>query len=82
MVSYVKVMLQQESGKVVTAYVYGATRSILCGAGLNYAVDAEKYLHIPLVVLFPSAYAGYHAYKNKDRIVWWMRDRIRTLPPS
>jgi hypothetical protein len=81
MVPYVTVMLQQESGKVVTAYVYGATRSILCGAGLNYAVDAEKYLHIPLVVLFPSAYAGYHTYKNKDRIMWWISNIVRRPPP-
>jgi hypothetical protein len=44
------------------------TRSFILGAGLYYSVSIEKYWHIPLVILFPSAYAGYHSFKNKEII--------------
>ena len=46
-----------------------ASNGVLLGAGLCFAIQTENYLHIPLVVLFPPIYAGYHAYKNKDAIV-------------
>ena len=35
---------------------------MILGAGLAYAVEQEKYAHIPFVILFPTAYAGYHMY--------------------
>ena len=44
------------------------TRSFLFGAGLYYSISIEKYSHIPLVFLFPSAYAGYHTFKNKEKV--------------
>ena len=47
---------------------YTTTRSFILGAGLYYSVSIEKYWHIPLVILFPSAYAGYHTFKNKDAV--------------
>ncbi len=43
---------------------YTTTRSFLCGIGLAYAIANENYTHIPIVILAPSIYAGYHAYKN------------------
>ena len=57
---------------IMTNYVIGFQRSILLGMGLSYAIETEKYLHIPLTILFPSAYAGYQAYKNRDDIVRWI----------
>jgi hypothetical protein len=50
-------------------YVFGTTRNILSGAGLCYAIQNQKYLEIPLTIFFPSVYAGYHLFKNKDWII-------------
>ena len=53
---------------VISLHKFGIMRNIILGAGLAYAVEQEKYTHIPLVILFPTAYAGYHAYMNRDCI--------------
>ena len=45
-----------------------STRSFFLGAGLYYSISLEKYWHVPLVILFPSAYAGYHTFKNKEQV--------------
>ena len=47
--------------------------SFLLGSGLSYAIQNEKYMHIPLVLLFPTAYTGYHVYKNKESITQYIR---------
>ena len=54
----------------------GSTRNILLGGGLAYAVQQEKYYHIPIVFLVPSVYAGYQAFNNKDTIAAWVREKI------
>jgi hypothetical protein len=46
--------------------------SLLLGAGICYTFESQKYLHIPLVILSPSIYAGYHCYKNKENILEWL----------
>lgn len=43
-------------------------RNILLGAGLAFCIQQENYYHIPLVVMFPSVYAGYHTFKNRDTL--------------
>jgi hypothetical protein len=43
-------------------------RSILGGAGLAYAWEQDKYWHMPLIVLAPSVYAGYHMFKARDEV--------------
>lgn len=47
----------------------GIGRGFLLGSSLAYAIEKEKYLEIPVLILFPTAYAGYYAYKNKEYIV-------------
>jgi hypothetical protein len=47
----------------------GPARNILLGTGLCYSVKNEYYSHIPLIVLFPSIYVGYHLYENKDQLI-------------
>jgi hypothetical protein len=49
--------------------IFGTTRNILAGAGLCYAIQQEKYLEIPLTLITPSIYAGYHLFKEKERII-------------
>ena len=55
---------------------YTAFRSLLLGAGLCYAIGEEKYLHLPVTVVFPSVYAGYQLYKNKDAVAEWTRTKL------
>jgi hypothetical protein len=59
--------------QIVTQYVFGTTRNLILGAGLCYAVKKEEYSHIPLIVFFPSIYAGYHLYSNKEAVKDWMK---------
>ena len=59
----------------VTRTIHLITRtpihSFLLGAGICYTIESKKYLHIPLVILSPPVYAGYHFYKNKENILEW-----------
>ena len=57
----------------VQHYVFGTTRNILAGAGLCYALQKENYLEIPITLLFPSVYAGYHLFKNKANVEDWLK---------
>jgi len=66
--------INAEGTKIITNYAFGPTRNILLGAGLCYAVQMDKYLHIPVIILFPAIYTGYHMYKHKEKIVRWIRD--------
>ena len=59
----------------VQHYVFGTTRNILAGAGLCYAIQNQNYLEVPLTIFFPSVYAGYHLYKNKDPVAKWIRQK-------
>jgi hypothetical protein len=56
-----------------TYYIFGPTRNILMGASLAYAVEKkENYLYFPIILVFPSVYAGYHIYNNKEAIKEWL----------
>lgn len=55
-------------------FVYGTTRNLLAGAGLCYSIENEKYIHIPLTIFFPSIYAGYNLFKNKDDVIKVVKD--------
>ena len=46
------------------------------GGGLAYSIQQKTYDHIPLVVIFPSVYAGYQAFANRDSIAEWMRKKL------
>ena len=48
----------------------GIVSSFLLGSGLCYSIQTEKYWHIPVVLLFPTAYSGYQVYKNKNIILY------------
>ena len=43
-------------------------RSIVMGAGICYAIEENKYWHLPITFLFPSVYAGYQAYKHRGLV--------------
>ena len=54
----------------------GIVSSFLLGVGLSYSVETENYSHIPLALFFPTAYLGYHIFKNKDIIEQNLKKRI------
>ena len=41
--------LNVDTGKVINHYFFGTTRNILLGLSLGYAVQNEKYYHIPII---------------------------------
>jgi uncharacterized membrane protein len=53
------------------------TRSLIAGAALAWSVKNENYSHIPLIFLFPSAYAGYHGYQNKEAIITYVKSILK-----
>jgi hypothetical protein len=59
-----------DTSKVLTHQFihFTPSRSFILGAGLYYSISLEKYWHVPLVILFPSAYAGYHTFKNREAV--------------
>ena len=66
--------MQPVTNTIITHCVVGTTRNILLGAGLCFAIQNEYYLHIPIILLTPSVYAGYHLYKNKERVTKWINE--------
>ena len=53
-------------------HLSGTVRNLLLGGSLYYTVEREEYTHIPVIIIVPSIYAGYHAHQNKDAIVDWI----------
>lgn len=62
--------------KVIYNYIFGNTRNIILGAGLYFAIEKKEYIHIPIIVAFPTIYAGYNLNKNKENIVKWIRNNL------
>ena len=58
--------------------IFTPARNFLCGAGLAYSISNEKYAHIPLIVVVPSAYAGYQVYIHRDKIADWFKTVLRS----
>jgi len=56
----------------VNHFVFSSFRNILLGAGLCYAIENTNYHHIPVIVLFPSMYAGYQTYSNRDNNISYL----------
>ena len=59
--------------EMIRYIVKSPLHTLLLGAGLCYTIQSNQYAHIPLVIVCPSIYAGYHCYKNKDQIAEWIR---------
>jgi hypothetical protein len=49
-------------------------RNILLGGGMAYCIQQENYYHIPLVIIIPSVYAGYHTYKNRAELQQFLKE--------
>jgi hypothetical protein len=55
---------------------YNTLRNLFCGIGLGYAFQNKYYLHVPLIVIFPTPYIGYQSYKNRDNIINYVKEII------
>jgi len=64
---------------IITYYINGTIRNLFCGAGLCYAIQRESYSHVPIILAFPSVYAGYHAYSRKEELLLWTRQQMKAL---
>lgn len=64
--------LATESVRHTIVHLSGTVRNLLLGGSLYYTVEREEYTHIPVIIVFPSIYSGYHLHKNKDTIVDWI----------
>ena len=38
------------------------------GFSFAYAVEKKKYIHLPIILFFPTIYTGYQVFKNRDSI--------------
>lgn len=54
-------------------YNIGVVRNVLLGAGLCYAIEKENYWHLPVIFVFPSIYAGYQIFQNRDIVKQWIK---------
>jgi len=59
--------------RYITNHHFGSFRNVLLGAGLCYAVQNEKYTHLPVIFIFPSIYAGYNLFENKEDVIKWLK---------
>lgn len=48
---------------------YGALRNVLLGGATAFALEKGYYLHLPIIFLFPSPYAGYQIYRNREDVL-------------
>tara|TARA_R110002111_G_scaffold66137_7_gene108010 strand:+ start:2187 stop:2432 length:246 start_codon:yes stop_codon:yes gene_type:complete len=62
----------------------GIVSGLLVGGGVMHAIHNKNYHHVPLPVLLPGAYTGYHTMKNiyqyefkqtKDGVEWYNANR-------
>jgi hypothetical protein len=59
--------------KYITNHHFGSVRNLLLGASLCFAVQKERYTHLPIILVAPSIYAGYNLFENKDDVVNWIK---------
>ena len=62
----------------LSLYHFGPVRNILMGAGFAYAVEKDaSWWHYPLIFVFPTPYAGYNAFKQREAIRSSFQDLLR-----
>lgn len=61
-------MLKEKFPQFIKLQHFTPARSILFGAGLAFAFEKKKLWHLPAVVLVPSVYVGYQAFKARDAV--------------
>ena len=67
--------MQQIMKEPITIFTHGVVRNFLGGASLCYALEQKAYIHVPLIAIFPSAYAGYQVFQNRERVAsWFLKD--------
>lgn len=74
MATYGAMRIADVATKHLNVTTWTPARNVMLGGGLAFAFNEEKYWHTPAVVIFPSIYAGYQAFKNRSRIAEFVRN--------
>jgi len=53
----------------IITYTANAGSLFFLGGGTAYIIEEKKYIHFPVLFLFPSIYCGYNMYKNRNAII-------------
>jgi hypothetical protein len=61
-------MLKDKFPQLIKLHHFTPVRNVMLGAGLAFAFEQNKLWHLPAVILVPSIYAGYQAFKARDQI--------------
>lgn len=69
----------QTTIKTIERIRFSTLRNVLMGATLCYAVEGKNYTHLPIIVIFPSIYAGYQAYSNREALVNFFKFNLLEL---
>ncbi len=54
----------------ITTYMTNLFR----GIGIAYCIEKEKYMHLPITLMFPSIYLGYQIFTNKEYIKKFIKE--------
>ena len=68
--------IQQIMIEPIKIFTHGVVRNLLGGASLCYALEQKAYAHVPLIAIFPSAYAGYQVFQNRERVASWLENLL------
>lgn len=60
--------LKEQVPSFIRLHHFTPVRNLLLGAGMAFAFEQGNYWHLPAVVVLPSVYAGYQAYKARDQV--------------
>jgi hypothetical protein len=69
----------QHTIKIIERTNFYTLRNVLMGATLCYAVETKNYTHLPIIVIFPSIYAGYQAYSNREVLIKSFKSNLLEL---
>ncbi len=73
-----QVKLQEAAAKRISHNVnhFGFVRNFAMGVGMAWAVQREKYWHLPFIFIWASPYAGYQTFAHREKVVEWVRAKL------
>jgi hypothetical protein len=62
MAAQLQTQIQHVFREGLRIHITSPFRPLLLGGSLAFAIQQEKYWHIPILTLFPGIYTGYHSF--------------------
>jgi hypothetical protein len=69
----------QQAPTILMGAFTGPVRNLIMGGTLCYAIQQERYWHIPVILLTPSIYAGYNLFENKVEVMKFIASSKKQL---